>query len=84
MASGLPLKKIRESIEDNERVGRPTTTRNVENVALRSESFRIGRLQTLAQISEATYFLKTPFEEMHSSQTCSVLTEVYRHPRGLI
>ncbi|GFT16490.1 hypothetical protein TNCV_281271 [Trichonephila clavipes] len=61
------FKEGRESIEDNECVGRPLTSWNAENVALVSECVRKDRLQTLAQITEATHFLKMSFEEIHSS-----------------
>ncbi|GFS99455.1 hypothetical protein TNCV_4534261 [Trichonephila clavipes] len=44
--------KGRESIEDNQCVGPPSSSWNVENVALVFESVHKNRLQTLAQISD--------------------------------
>ncbi|GFW49239.1 hypothetical protein TNCV_3057491 [Trichonephila clavipes] len=61
------FKEGRESIEDNERFGRLSTLQNAENVALVPESNRKDQIQTLAQLAEATHFLKMFFEEMHSS-----------------
>ncbi|GFV97405.1 DNA polymerase zeta catalytic subunit [Trichonephila clavipes] len=66
---GRRFKECRESIEDNESVGRPSTSRNAENVALVSESVRKDRLQTLATL------LKDVIEEMHSSYMASVPAE---------
>ncbi|GFV39101.1 hypothetical protein TNCV_4339891 [Trichonephila clavipes] len=61
------FKESRESIKNNERVGRPSTSWNTENVALVSECVRKDRRQTCAQITVATHFSKTPFEGIHSS-----------------
>ncbi|GFV82516.1 hypothetical protein TNCV_3983061 [Trichonephila clavipes] len=69
------FKEGRESIKDDEHVERPSTSRNAENAALVSECVRKDRLQTLAQIAEATCFLKTLFEGIRLSQTALVLAE---------
>ncbi|GFU79962.1 hypothetical protein TNCV_578421 [Trichonephila clavipes] len=63
----LRFKEGRESIEENKRVGRPSTSRNAENDALVSECVRKDLHQTLAHITEATHFSKTLFERIHSS-----------------
>ncbi|GFW25695.1 hypothetical protein TNCV_1309561 [Trichonephila clavipes] len=54
------FKDGREFIEDNERVGRPSTSRNAENVALVSESVRKDRLQLLDKNDNLRNPLKTP------------------------
>ncbi|GFU34608.1 hypothetical protein TNCV_1993341 [Trichonephila clavipes] len=56
------FKEGRGSIEDNERVGRPTTSWNEENVSLVSECVRKDRRQILTPIAESTHFSKTSFE----------------------
>ncbi|GFX42880.1 hypothetical protein TNCV_5072441 [Trichonephila clavipes] len=66
----------RESIKDNKRVGRLSTSRKVENVLLVFECVRKDRCQTLKQIAESTHFLKTSFEGIHSSSSASVLAQL--------
>ncbi|GFT20132.1 uncharacterized protein TNCV_1945671 [Trichonephila clavipes] len=60
----LEMLKYRDSseIEYNGRVGRPSTSRNVE----KSECVRKDRRQTLAQVAKAAHFLKTTFLEIYS------------------
>ncbi|GFU83222.1 hypothetical protein TNCV_3738331 [Trichonephila clavipes] len=57
--------KRAESIEFNEHVRRPSTSRDAENVLLVSECVRKDRRQTLEQIVEVTHFSKTSFEGIH-------------------
>ncbi|GFX83717.1 hypothetical protein TNCV_349811 [Trichonephila clavipes] len=69
------FKEGRDSIEYNERVGRSSISRSVENVALVSECVRKDRCQTLEQTTEAILFSKTSFEGIPSSYTASVLAK---------
>lgn len=50
------FKEGRESIDDEELVGRPSTSRTAENVAFLYECVRKGRRQTLALFNEATHW----------------------------
>ncbi|GFX26064.1 hypothetical protein TNCV_2274041 [Trichonephila clavipes] len=52
------FKEDQESIECSECIRLPTTSRNVENVALVSECAQKDRRQALAQMAEATTLLK--------------------------
>ncbi|GFT25038.1 hypothetical protein TNCV_179521 [Trichonephila clavipes] len=61
------FKESRESIEDNEHFGRPSTSRNAANVTLVLEYVRKDCRQSLTQIAEATHFSNTPFERIHLS-----------------
>ncbi|GFW00363.1 hypothetical protein TNCV_4355601 [Trichonephila clavipes] len=50
--------------------------KNAEDVAMVFESVQKDRLQTLAQIAEATHFLKTSFEGIHLSLCADLWTHV--------
>ncbi|GFS92894.1 hypothetical protein TNCV_1162661 [Trichonephila clavipes] len=61
------FKEGQKFIEDNERVGRPSTSQNAGNVALMSEYVRKDHRQILSQFAEAAYFSEMLFEGIHLS-----------------